>query len=211
MLASPCGAVASEHPYTIALQVHPCTSSENATASSPEIAKVFDEQSADNRPPFQWCEGIDVDWLPNATILRFHTAIHVDYAYTYTLLRTKPGEGLSVTQFGEGLVGGNASPNLSDAIKAFNNLINSAQVPLGKAHAESACVLFLFVVGHEDHNGFFRHPERRRLVKISDYQPTFRTEAGKCVVSLRTRTTTWQFVFSSDKGKLSLVLCPRNT
>lgn len=209
LFASASGAV-TEHAKVSALYGRPCTTSEDALASSPEIAQVFDEQSADNRPPFQWCEAADVDWLPGATVLRFHTAIHVDYEYTYTLLRAKLGERFSVARFGEGLVGGNASPNTSDAIKAFDKLLDSVQGPPSKARAEAACVLFLFVVGRENHVGFFRHPEGKHILSVSDYDPAFRTVAGRPVVSIRTRTTIFRFAFSSNKEKLSLASVSEN-
>ncbi|MGA8672381.1 MAG: hypothetical protein WB679_21065 [Terracidiphilus sp.] len=93
-----------------------------------------------------------------------------------------------MTQFGEGLVGENASPNLSDAVKVFNNLLESAQRPLGKARAEAACVLLLFVVGRENRTSIFRRPEGKHTLRVSDYAPASRTVAGRRVVSIRTRT-----------------------
>lgn len=205
LLASASAATFTGRERANTLRVRPCTTEEGELASLPEIAHVFNEQTADNRPPFPWCEALDVEWLPAATILRFHTAIHTDYAYTYTLLRAKPGDTLFVTQFGEGLVGGNTSRKLPGVVKALNELLNySAPNSVMKSHFETACVLFLFLVGRENRTSLFRRPESKHLVNVSDYKPTLRTIAGQRVVSLRTRTAEWRFTFSLNRAKVNL-------
>lgn len=63
--------------------VRPCTANENAVGTSSEVIRLF----ADERPTFSWCEAVDVPWLPNAEILRFHTAIHIDYSSVCTIVK----------------------------------------------------------------------------------------------------------------------------
>src|ERR1700732_4514100 len=63
--------------------VRPCTANENAVVASSEVIRLF----ADERPTFSWCEAVDVPWLPSAQILRFHTAIPVDYSWVCTIVK----------------------------------------------------------------------------------------------------------------------------
>ena len=64
------------------LHVRPCNAGESAIESSPEVVRRF----AGERPVFSWCEAVDVSWLPNAEILRFHTGIHTDYSLACTVV-----------------------------------------------------------------------------------------------------------------------------
>src|ERR1700733_4199643 len=63
--------------------VRPCTPDESAIGASLEVIRLL----ADEQPTFSWCEAVDVPWLPNAEILRFHTAIQVDYSSVCTIVK----------------------------------------------------------------------------------------------------------------------------
>jgi len=203
LFADHAGVVAAQPADKSAIRVSPCTATENAMASSPEVAQRFEQQSSDNRPAFQWCEAMEVSWLPSAMVLRFHSAIHVDYAYTTTLIRAAPGTRLYVTGFREGLVRRHP-PNLTNTISAFNELLDSATGNLDQARIEDACLLYLFIVGREDHSGMFRRPQEKHNFGRNNYKPSCRIEAGRRVITLHARTSVWRFAFSSHGGKLGL-------
>src|SRR2546423_12300928 len=81
--------------------VRPCTADESTVGGSSEVIRSF----ADEQPTFNWCEAVDVPWLPNAQLLRFHTAIHVDYSSVWTIVKaTSKSQVHLIRAAGEGMV-----------------------------------------------------------------------------------------------------------
>ena len=181
------------------LQVRPCTAREFAVGSSQEIADLFSGE----RPVFNWCEALDVPWLPNANILRFHTAVHVDYSYTDTFIKANSESPFWSILSGEGLVE-QSSPNLPNSLGAMNDLLRSTQPALKESQLKSASVIYLFLLGRENRQGFFRRPESQHSLRTTDYQESYRKRGEIRVVKLTTRSGEWRFTFSSKRGRLCL-------
>jgi hypothetical protein len=185
------------------MHVRPCTATEFATGSS-EVVAFIKDRGADAKPPFNCCEAVEVDWLPDARLLRLHTAIHVDYAWTYALVQANSQSSESLTGFGEGLVVGTSS-NDSNTLRAFNDLLETAQAPLSATRLRSACILYLLLIGRENHSGFFRRPEPEHTVIEEEYRTTDRRIGDSRIIRLTTRTGLLRFTFSSSiDGKLRL-------
>jgi hypothetical protein len=97
--------------------VRPCTAKESAVGASSEVIRLF----ADERPTFSWCEAVDVAWLPNSEILRFHTAIDVDYSSVCTIVKaTSESPVRLIWAAGEGMVS-MPSPSLPNNLDAMNS------------------------------------------------------------------------------------------
>jgi hypothetical protein len=185
------------------LHVRLCTKIEFATGSS-EVVTFIKDRSSGEKPPFNWCEAIDVDWLPGARLLRIHTAIQTDFAWTYTLVQANSRSSESLTGFGEGLVVGTSS-NDSKSLLAFNDLLKTAQAPLNPSRMRSVCILYLFLIGRESHSGFFRRPEPAHEVIEEEYRTTDRRDGDFRIIRLTARTGPLRFKFSSSiDGKLHL-------
>jgi hypothetical protein len=179
------------------LLVRPCTPKESALGSSPEVIRLLSSE----RPVFQWCEALDVPWLPNANIMRFHTAVDVDYSYTYTIVKAASESRIRLVVFGEGLV---AQPSANTSLETMNDLLGSAQPMPNDSKLESACSLYLFLVGRETHHGFFRRPEGRHPLNTADYRESSRRNGVTRVVRLTTPSTGWKFTFTSQEHSLHL-------
>jgi hypothetical protein len=180
-------------------QVRPCTAKEFAVGSSPEIAHLFSGE----RPVFNWCEALDVPWLPDASILRFHTSIHVDYAYTDTIIKATNESPIWSIVSGEGMVK-QSSPNLPNSLGAMNDLLRSMQPGLKESQLKSASILYLFLLGRENRQGFFRRPEGQHPLNTADYRVTLRKHGDIRDVKLTTRSGEWKLTFSSNRGRLCL-------
>jgi hypothetical protein len=180
-------------------QVRPCTAKEFAVGSSPEIAHLFSGE----RPDFNWCEALEVRWLPDASILRFHTAVHVDYAYTDTIIKATSESPFWSIVSGEGMVE-QSSPNLPNSLGAMNDLLRSMQPALKESQLKSASILYLFLLGRENRQGFFRRPESKPLLSTADYPETVRKHGDIRDVKLTTRSGEWKLTFSSLGGRLRL-------
>jgi hypothetical protein len=150
-------------------RVRPCTTQESAVASSAEFLRLITHNNRDEKQAFNWCEALDVTWLPNASILRFHSPIHVDYAYAVTIIKSTTQSPMRLIGFGEGMVQ-QPSPNQSGSLAAMNELLESAQAPFNRSRLESACILYLFMLGRETRHELFRKPEVAHSLSASDYR-----------------------------------------
>ncbi|MCU1318864.1 MAG: hypothetical protein JWP98_382 [Edaphobacter sp.] len=189
--------VTPEDRHNAKLLVRPCTPKESAPGSSLEVIRLF----SGRRPVFNWCEALDVSWLPNANILRFHTAVDVDYSYTYTIIKAASESPIWLVVFGEGLV---AQPSANPSLDAMNDLLRSAQPMPNDSQLESASILYLFLVGRENHHGFFRRPESQHPLSTADYRESYRKNGVIRVVRLTTPSGEWKFTFSLQGQSLHL-------
>jgi hypothetical protein len=155
------------------------------------------------RPVFNWCEALDVPWLPDASILRFHSAMHVDYAYTVTIIKATNDSPFWSIVSGEGMVK-QSSPNLSNSLGAMNDLLRSKRTGLKESQLKSASILYLYLLGRENRQGFFRRPESQHSLSTADYQETLRKHGDIRDVKLTTRSGEWELTFSSEGGRLHL-------
>lgn len=181
------------------LLVRPCTANESAVGASSEVVRLL----ADEQPTFSWCEAVDVPWLPNAEILRFHTAIHVDYSSVCTILKaTSESPGRLIWAAGEGMVA-TQSPSLPNNLDAMNSLLKSVPV-LNDSQLGSASVLYLFLIHREIRQSLFSKPATNYPLAEVDYRIRHRRRGKSRVVSLSTRTSDWKLTFSSHKDGLHL-------
>jgi hypothetical protein len=182
------------------VHVRPCTASENAVGSSPEVIRLL----ADERPAFSWCEALDVPWLPNAEILRFHTAIHVDYSLVCTIVKaTSESPTRLIWAAGDGLVA-TPSPGLPNSLDAMNDLLRSAQPALLDSQLGSASIIYLFLIHREIRRSLFSKPESKYSIGETDYRVRYQKHGKSRIVSLTTRTNDWKLTFSSHKDELHL-------
>ena len=188
-----------EDRYKAKWQVRPCNPKETALGSSPELISLLSGE----RPVFNWCEALDVPWLPNANILRFHTAVDIDYSYTNTIIKATSESPIWSIGSGEGLVL-QPSPNLPNSLGAMNDLLKSAQPVLKDSQLKSASILYLFLLGRENRRGFFRRPESQHPLTTADYRESDRKNGVIRVVTLTTRSGEWKLTFSSLGGRLHL-------
>lgn len=181
-------------------QVRPCTANENEVGSSPEVIRLF----ADERSTFSWCEALDVPWLPNAEILRFHTAIDVDYSLVCTMVRAARDSPIRLFwAAGEGLVA-TPSPSLPNSLRAMNDLLRSAQPALNDSQLGSASILYLFLIHREIRQSFFSKPASKYPLSETDYRVRYQKRGKSRLVSLTTRTSDWKLTFSSPNEQLHL-------
>jgi hypothetical protein len=179
--------------------VRPCTANENAVVASSEVIRLF----ADERPTFSWCEAVDVPWLPSAQILRFHTAIHVDYSSVCTIVKAASGSPVRlIWAAGEGMVT-TPSPSLSNNLDAMNSLLKSVPA-LKDSQLGSAGVLYLFLIHREIRQSLFSKPGTSYPLAEVDYRIRYRKHGESRLVSLSTRTNDWKLTFSSHKDGLHL-------
>lgn len=180
--------------------VRPCTPKEFATGSSAEASRLFEA----DRPTFSWCEAVDVPWLPNSTILRFHTPIDVDYSLTFSIVRAASDSPLRlIAAGGEGMVQ-TPSPSRPESLSAMNELLRAAQPKVNDSQLGSASILYLLLVGLENRSSFFRKPENRHSVGEADYQLRYQKEPKSRIVALTTRTGGWKLIFSCQGDSLRL-------
>jgi hypothetical protein len=179
--------------------VRPCNANESAVAASAEVVRLF----ADERPTFSWCEAVDVPWLPNAEILRFHTAVHVDYSSVCTIVKaTAESPAQLILAAGEGMVT-TPSPSLPNNLAAMNSLLKSAP-SLKNSQLGSASVLYLFLIHREIRRSLFSKPTNSYRLAEVDYRIRCRKSGNSRLVYLRTRTNEWKLTFSSRKDGLQL-------
>ncbi len=181
------------------LLVRPCAANESAVGGSSEVIRLL----ADEQPTFSWCEAADVPWLPNAEILRFHTAIHVDYSSVFTILKATPESPVRLIRAaGEGMVT-TPSPNLRNNLDAMNSLLRSAPA-LKDSELGSASVLYLFLIHREIRRSIFSKPATNYPLAEVDYRIRYQRRGRSRLVSLSTRTGNWKLTFSSRKDGLHL-------
>jgi hypothetical protein len=96
-----------------------------------------------------------VPWLPNAEILRLHTAIHVDYSRVCTVVKaTRESPIRLIRAAGEGMVA-MPSPGLPENLDAMNGLLRSVR-SLNDSELGSASILYLFLIHREIRRRFFQ-------------------------------------------------------
>jgi hypothetical protein len=179
--------------------VRPCTANESAVGASSEVIRLL----ADEQPTFSWCEAVDMPWLPNAEILRFHTAIHVDYSSVFTIVKaTRESPVRLIRAAGEGMVA-MPSPSLPNNLDAMNSLLKSVPA-LKDSQLGSASVLYLFLIHREIRRSLFSKPANYPLAEV-DYRIRYQERGKSRSVSLSTRTGDWKLTFSSSKDGLHLV------
>jgi hypothetical protein len=187
--------VSAQATSSLGSHVRPCTADENAVGSSPVVSRLF----ADERPTFSWCEALDVPWLPNANILRFHTAIQVDYASVCTIVKaTRESPTRLILAAGEGMVA-LPSPSLPNSLDAMNDLLRSAQPALNDSQLGSASILYLFLIHREIRHSFFSKPASKYPLGETDYRVRLQKHGKSRLVLLTTRTSDWKLTFSSHK------------
>ncbi len=181
--------------------VRPCTRSETALWSASEASSLF----AGEPPTFNWCEAMDTPWLPRANVLRFHTAVHIDYSYTGTVIKATPESPVRLIGSGEGMVS-RPSPNLPGSLVAMNDLLTAARPSLTNSRLKSAGILYLFLLGSEKRNqhSFFSRPECEHPLLSNDYRESYRKKGILRVVKLTTRNSQWTLTFSMHQGRLHL-------
>jgi hypothetical protein len=178
--------------------VRPCTANESAVGASEVIRLLADEQ-----PTFSWCEAVDVPWLPTAEILRFHTAIHVDYSSVFTIVKaTSESPVRLIRAAGEGMVA-MPSPSLPNNLDAMNSLLKSAPA-LKDSQLGSASVLYLFLIHREIRRSLFSKPATNYPLAEVDYRIRYQKRGKSRSVSVSTRTGDWKLTFSSSKDGLHL-------
>jgi hypothetical protein len=179
--------------------VRPCTANESAVGASSEVIRLF----ADEQPTFSWCEAVDVPWLPNAEILRFHTAIQVDYSSVCTIVKATSASPVRlIWAAGEGMVS-TPSPSLPNNLDAMNSLLKSVPA-LKDSQLGSASVLYLFFIHREIRQSLFSKPATSYRLAEVDYRIRYRKRGTSRLVSLSTRTNDWKFTFSAHKDGLHL-------
>ncbi|MBI3476558.1 MAG: hypothetical protein HY010_12565 [Acidobacteria bacterium] len=142
-------------------------------------------------------------WLPNAEMLRFHTAIHVDYSYVCTIVKaTSESPVQLIWAAGEGMVS-MPSPSLPNNLAVMNSLLKSVPA-LHDSQLGSASVLYLFLMHREIRQRFFSKPAIRYRLAEVDYRIRYRKRGRSRLVSLSTRTNNWRLTFSSHKDGLHL-------
>lgn len=193
-------AAAPIHEVATDLRVRPCTAQESLIGSSEEMARLIRDSSPEEKLPLSWCEAIDVRWLPDSLVLRFHTSINVDYAWTYTLIRPARDSSMSLVGFGGGLVVGTP---LVAAKDVFNGLLDNALPQWDQRQLRSACILYLFLLGREN-LPFIRRPEPAHVLRAEDYSLVDRTRGLFRLATLTSRTGSTKFNFSTGNGKLHL-------
>ncbi len=179
--------------------VRPCTANESAVGASSEVIRLF----ADEQPTFSWCEAVDVPWLPNAEILRFHTAIQVDYSSVSTIVKATSASPVRlIWAAGEGMVS-TPSPSLPNNLDAMNSLLKS-EPALEDSQLGSVSVLYLFLIHREIRQSLFSKPATSYRLAEVDYRICYRKRGTSRLVSLSTRTNNWKLTFSSHKDGLHL-------
>jgi hypothetical protein len=177
------------------LHVRPCNAKESASESSPEVIRLF----AGERPVFNWCEAVEVFWLPNAEILRFHTRIDVDYSLAFTIVKATSESPIRlIAAAGDGLVA-KPSPNLPNSLSAMNDLLRSAHPALNDSQLGSASIFYLFLTGRENRQSFFRKPSSEHALDETDYKVRYQTHGKRRLVLVSTRSGEWKLTFSSRK------------
>jgi hypothetical protein len=86
----------------------------------------------------------------------------------------------------------------------MNDLVGSVQPMPNDSQLESASILYLFLVGRENHHGFFRRPEGPHPLFTTDYRGRYRKNGVIRVVRLTTPNAEWKFTFSSQEHSLHL-------
>jgi hypothetical protein len=179
--------------------VRPCTANEGAVGGYPEVIRLL----ADEQPTFSWCEAVDVPWLPNAQILRFHTAVHVDYSSVCTIVKaTSESPVRLIRAAGEGMVA-MPSPSLRSNLDAMNSLLKSVPA-LTDSQLGSASVLYLFLIHREIRRSFFSKPATKYPLAEAGYRIRYQKRGKSRSVSLSARTSDWKLTFSSHKDGLHL-------
>jgi hypothetical protein len=130
--------------------VRPCTPDEFKVSESAEFLAHF----KDEKPKFQWCESVEVPWLPDARLLRFHTAIMTDYTRITTVVIANKNANMLFADFGEGMMGHPAS-QIPQRNAIAQSLMESANPKLQRNDLFTASYLFLFLTGQDRSYAFF--------------------------------------------------------
>jgi hypothetical protein len=196
ILTAGAGFVTAQADPSSGSSVRPCTAKERAIGSSPEVIRLFSGEA----PVFSWCEAVDVSWLPTASILRFHTAIHVDYSETCTIVKARGNSPLRLIRAaGEGMVQ-YPSPDRPENLSAMNELLSSAQPAFNDSQLASASILYLFLIGRENRNGIFTRPGSEHPLAEADYRVRYQKQGRSRLLSLSSRTGEWKLAFSLQKN-----------
>jgi hypothetical protein len=188
-------------------QVRPCTAEESAIGSSQEVLRKLDGERPWSK--FNWCEAVDVPWLPDARILRFHTAYHVDYSLTCTFVKATSKSPIRlIAAAGEGFVQ-LPSPNLPEDLHAINELLRSSQPAFTNSQLGSAGILYLFLIGRENPGRDirirrFRKPSGEYPLPEDDYRVRYEEQGKNRIVTLISRSEQWKLTFSSQSDGLHL-------
>ncbi len=143
-------------------------------------------------------------WLPDAEILRFHTAIHVDYSLVCTIVKARSESPIwLIRATGEGLVV-TPSPSLPNSVEAMNDLLRSARPRLNDSQLGSASILYLFLIHREIRQSFFSKPAIKYALSEAEYRVRCQKDGKSRFVSLTTKTNGWKLTYSSHKDVLHL-------
>lgn len=194
--ANAAGQATSPSPRPGDLRVRPCTPNEVAFGSSQvdRFLRWHSREALLRR--FSRCEAVEVAWFPAATILRLHAAVDPESSLIYTVVRAGENAPVHVMAAGEGLTRASFAGSPAD-VRTFNQLLRRAPQPFSSSRLESACVLYLFLVGQED--SFRTFPEWEHGIATADYDPQQRQKDDS--VQLTTRRSQWRFVFSRHGGR----------
>jgi hypothetical protein len=189
------GSVTAQAASSGVLHVRPCNATESALESSPEVVRLF----AGERPVSSWCEAVDVSWLSDAEILRFHTKVDIDYSLAFTIVKpTSKSPAQLIAAAGDGMVV-KPSPNLRSSLSAMNDLLRSAHPTLNDSQLGSVSIFYLFLTGRENRQSLFRKPSSEHALDETDYQVRYQKRGKICLVLLSTKSGEWKLTFSSDK------------
>jgi hypothetical protein len=184
-----------------AYRVRPCSAAEDAIGSSRDVAQLLAKGESDITASFAWCEAVDASSFQKASILRFHTAVDVDYEGIYTVLKAtdvsrawliRSGEGLSVT----------ASPDDPKNVAAINDLLGTASPALTDDQVGAFSNLYFFIIGHGIRNVPFSEPVPEHPLQC--YPIVFSKKGTRRIVLLSERGEHWRLIYSVRAGVLHL-------
>lgn len=190
----------SENRHQSRWLVRPCEREESALGAAEEVVRLFPVE----HPTFNWCEALEISWLPHAEILRFHTAIDVDYASTATVIKATSESPVKTVLSGEGIYS-QPSPNLPSSLAAVNDLLKTATPKFTNASLKDASILYLYLLGRENRCCTFRHPEGQHPLSTSDYRTSYENHDKERIVRLTSFTGEMKLTFSLQEGVLHLV------
>lgn len=185
-------------------RIRTCTEAENQSGYSVDvrflIAKTVPNQVT---PIFARCEAVDLPWLPEASILRFHTPFQVDYSETFTFVRTTEGSKLCLIRSGEGMYV-EPNPNDPNSLGVLNDLLMGAKPTPDDSALASISNLYLFLLDREGDRLWALLPPVREYSLLKDYEATIRNDGSVHRVWLRIGGATRLFSYSRERAELHL-------
>jgi hypothetical protein len=190
----------SQVDHSLDPRIRPCTPAEFATGISEEVTRLIASgpNYGDGKPTFVQCEAVDLPWLPNATILRFHTPVDVDYSSTFTFARATPTSRLWLVRSAEGMVG-LPSVNEPDNLIVINDLLASADPTPEDSELASISNFYFFLLDHEGGLVFFFTATVEHASLLKDYEATFNENGNIRLVTLKIDSLWWLFTYSRSK------------